>query len=416
MISTRVPIYDTIIIGAGISGLYAAYKIRQRHPHASVLILEKTPRVGGRAGTEMFHGTRIAIGAGVGRKKKDCILLDLLKELKVEFHEFPAKTSYTSGLQEESAILAKQFRYLQAANREKAVYEKYKGSTFAKFAEDLLGEEEYRVFSQCAGYTDYERADVSDVLKDYGFDDNTSPWIGFSVDWNAVIDSLVESVDRKNIRTNQEVSKMLRRRDNTIELYTKERISYVSNRVVIASTIDTVKHLLPSKHNLYKEIHGQPFLRIYGKFTKPSAAIMAQYVPTQTVVQGPIHKIIPMNPKNGVFMVVYSDNAGATLLNKYHENTAKNRNILCRYLERALGIPGNTLTMTDMRDFYWKIGTHYYAPMNGRYRNRAEFIRQAQMPFPDVFVVGEMISRDQGWVRGCLDSVDKILPRMSMYP
>jgi len=54
--------------------------------------------------------------------------------------------------------------------------------------------------------------------------------------------------------------------------------------------------------------------------------------------------------------------------------------------------------------------------MNGRYRNRAEFIRQAQMPFPDVFVVGEMISRDQGWVRGCLDSVDKILPRMSMYP
>jgi len=411
MISTRLTITDTIIIGAGIAGLYAAYKIRQRHPHASVLILEKEPRVGGRAGTEMFHGTRIAIGAGVGRKKKDEILIDLLKELGVEFHEFHAKTNYTSGLQEESAVLAKQFRYLQAANREKAVYEKYKGSTFAEFAEDLLGEEEYRGFSQCAGYTDYEKSDVSDVLKDYGFDDNTSPWIGFSVDWNAVIDALVNSVGEKNIRTNQEVSKMVRRKDDAIEIYTKARSHYLCNRVIIASTIDTVKQLLPTKRSLYKEIHGQPFLRIYGKFTKPSAAIMAQYVPSQMVVQGPIHKIIPMNPKNGVFMVVYSDNAGATLLNKYRENTAKNRDILCRYLEIALGIPGNTLIMTDMRDFYWKIGTHYYSPMNGRYRNRAEFIRQAQKPFPNVFVVGEMISRDQGWVRGCLDSVDKILPQ-----
>ena len=41
-------VYDYIIVGGGISGLYFAYKILLLNPQLSVLILEKTDKVGGK--------------------------------------------------------------------------------------------------------------------------------------------------------------------------------------------------------------------------------------------------------------------------------------------------------------------------------------------------------------------------------
>ena len=44
MPSSTNKIYDTIIVGAGIAGLYAAYKIKKTDPKKSVLIMEKSPK------------------------------------------------------------------------------------------------------------------------------------------------------------------------------------------------------------------------------------------------------------------------------------------------------------------------------------------------------------------------------------
>ena len=41
-------IYDFIIIGAGISGLYTYYLIKQTNPNIKILILESSNRIGGR--------------------------------------------------------------------------------------------------------------------------------------------------------------------------------------------------------------------------------------------------------------------------------------------------------------------------------------------------------------------------------
>ena len=65
-------IYDIIIIGSGMSGLYTAYNIKKMSPNTSFLILEKYKRqwIGGRTSNETFYGTEIVTGAGIGRKKK----------------------------------------------------------------------------------------------------------------------------------------------------------------------------------------------------------------------------------------------------------------------------------------------------------------------------------------------------------
>jgi hypothetical protein len=178
----------------------------------------------------------------------------------------------------------------------------------------------------------------------------------------------------------------------------------------MATTIDSVQKLLPGAkltNSIYQQICGQTFIRIYGQFSKDSIPIMKTYVSKTTVVPGPIHKIIPMNPNDGIYMIVYSDNSAADVLNKFSKNTQRNRNVLSRLIERSLGIPGVILTLTDIVSYYWPIGTHYYKPLSNSYKNRKEFIHTAQHPMSNILVVGEMISTHQGWVEGALESVDK---------
>jgi protoporphyrinogen oxidase len=83
--------YDIIIIGSGIAGLYAAYNIKKMSPSTSFIILEKYKKnwIGGRTSNDVFYGTQVVTGAGVGRKAKDKLLIHLLNELLVFHSLFP---------------------------------------------------------------------------------------------------------------------------------------------------------------------------------------------------------------------------------------------------------------------------------------------------------------------------------------
>jgi len=67
--------YDVIIIGGGIAGLYTALKLVKTR---KILLLESSDKVGGRANNIVFENTCVVTGAGIGRKKKDIILQNLL--------------------------------------------------------------------------------------------------------------------------------------------------------------------------------------------------------------------------------------------------------------------------------------------------------------------------------------------------
>jgi hypothetical protein len=116
-----------------------------------------------------------------------------------------------------------------------------------------------------------------------------------------------------------------------------------------------------------------------------------------------------MDSNNGVYMIAYSDNANATFLKPYLENTPKNRRIFCYLLEKALNIPDSGLELIAIKDYYWNIGTHYYTPLSNKYENRDEFIHNAQNPENGVLVVGEVVSNNQGWTNGALSSVKAVL-------
>jgi monoamine oxidase len=128
-------IYDIIIIGSGMSGLYTAYNIKKSSPNTSFLILEKYKKqwIGGRTSNEMFYGTEIVTGAGIGRKKKDKLLHKLLDELDLKTPEFTFDPHYSKRI---TPVDIKEIM-----NHLRDEYAKYKGpqTTFKTFAKNILG-------------------------------------------------------------------------------------------------------------------------------------------------------------------------------------------------------------------------------------------------------------------------------------
>ena len=415
--------YDTIIVGAGIAGLYAAYNIKKKDPHHHILVLERENHIGGRMGTVNFHGTQIAIGAGVGRKRKDKLLQKLLQELRIPTHEFKTSTHYAETL--EPCDVKQTFEYLKKTYDQ--VFRSAKNgsdetTTFQEFATKILGKPQYEHFIACAGYTDYEKEAAYHTFTHYGFDDNyQQPWTAIGIPWQILLQSLQKYINEENtsttnstnripnefrrtrIQTSQTVTKIHQTSEGLWQVHTVDEADgnkqkRETTRLIVATTIDTVRRLIPESKdpkNPLSIIEGQPFLRIYGKFTPESTKIIQQYVPATTIVPGPIHKLIPINPKQGIYMIVYTDNKGAKFLKKYAPNTSQNRKILCKYLQEALGITQN-LALEDIRSFYWPIGTHYYRPSPKI---------PSQNPKPNLYIIGEMISHNQGWVEGALESV-----------
>lgn len=397
--------YDIIIIGAGISGLYAAYKIKKYSPETRYVILESSPKkwIGGRMGSMNFHGTSVVTGAGIGRKKKDRLLVQLLNELHIKYGEFPIHHNFSDSLRE-SCNVKKIFEYIKMKHPGRSIQK-----TFKEYAISLLGKAAYSLFVICSGYSDYEKEDSYDVLYHYEFDDNYSDGIGLSISWTKLVDSLVKIIGEKNIITSCKAVKILQNRD-CLEVVSENDQLFHSRKIIIATTINSVRNLLP-KYAIYKDISAQPFLRLYGKFSKTSIPIMQKFVPGYTIVSGPLQKIIPMNPEEGIYMIAYSDNGSAKALKPYLENTLSNKRHIEYLLEKALSIPEGDLKLLSILAAYWDDGTHYYKPLSKVFLNREEFIDAAQHPTDNILVVGEMVGLNQGWVEGALDSVKKGLTK-----
>jgi len=149
---TNYPYYDVIIVGGGIAGLYSAYQIKKHFPKLSFLVLERDKRswLGGRANNVDFYGVSVVTGAGVIRKNKDKLLIDLCNELKVKYSEFPVKKHYAKTI--EPIDIGKIVNHLKKEYRSEVDSNK----TFKEFALPILGESVYTNLLVCSAYTDYE--------------------------------------------------------------------------------------------------------------------------------------------------------------------------------------------------------------------------------------------------------------------
>jgi hypothetical protein len=337
--------------------------------------------------------------------------MKLMDEININYKEFHSVMNYSN--------LFKPINIIKYINKFKTEYKKHPelhNLTFKEGFIKLFGEKIYKQFLITAGYTDYENADIYETLFNYGMDDNKGGWTGLFIPWKKMVETLYHKIGKNHFKFSNNVTEIhkINNLPCLFQVKTENGMVYESNKVIIATTITGIKKLVPGandKNSLYQQIHGQPFLRLYGKFDKESSKIMKKYVPEYTIVPGPLQKIIPMNSNKGVYMIAYSDNTNALILHNYLKNTPENRDLYCDLIEQSLGIPHGTLKLCAIKDFYWPIGTHYYEPLKGSFFNRNEFVNKAQHPQKGMLVVGECVSRYQGWTEGAVESVENVLTK-----
>lgn len=365
---------NIVLIGGGISSLYAAYLIKKKLPGVKYTIIEKDSKCGGRINMSKIDDVYIPTGAQFTRVDKDVILKKLLKDLNIKLDTYTLDMDYTFKKQDIDQMIKKLNKNINKFDRSKI--------TFKQFASEVLGQD-YNKFIDMMGYSDFEKADIEDTMYNYGLNDNIPGYKAANVPWNIVIEKLIEEIGSENIILNTEV--------NSIK---KENQSFLINSkikcdgIIIGVTINQLRKLLDNP--IYKQIGSQNFLKTFAKSDNLN-------IDKYTIVDSPLRKIIPI--KDNIFTITFSDNKDAKKLKD------KNKD----YFENILSKQFNKdIKLSNLKKFFWEEGTHYFKPLLNKWKSRTEFINDAQHPKDNIWVIGEVVAEKQGWVEGALSSVEKI--------
>lgn len=379
-----IPIYDFIIIGSGISGLYTFTKLKERFADSKIILLEKNNYIGGRAECVDFYGTTISLGAGIVRPT-DKHLLQLCKTLNVQVKSFKKSTKNKMGTLSKRKKLKINDIIYQKYLQNSAYIEKY-NLNFIQFFYSFFDPSFVTFFIHHSEYTDYFDANVQKTIYEYPLDeilicDEEREMLYLDGNWISLTRKLVEKIGTQNILLNQQVYYVKIGRDNLVKLKTKTNLTVKCKKLFMCGdkSMDNIHFVnCSSIEKTLLNIGSVPFTRIYAYFKQKSPVTES----TKSALDW-TDKQIPINQH--VSMVAYNDSEKATLCSKI-----TNQN--CLSLIRKL----TSMNMDDYIHRFWLHGVHYY-------KTNTE-IKQSW--FDPVVILGEIVSRNQGWVEGCIESVD----------
>ena len=391
-------IYDYIIIGGGIAGLYANYLLTKNN---NCLLLERNEYFGGRAFEMDFHGTLIKLGAGIMADHNKHLLL-LLKKLNIKVNSFKSNidTRFTSITR-----FTKDFDMGDAICQIKTKFEENKKSiknnnyTMKQFLIKYFGTNFTNNFILNCEYYDYLKSDVEYFIKYYDINDMShEPYNVLIIKWLDLINKLIN----KNCINNVEVLKVeknnIENNNNIFNIITKTNNNYNNyqcKKVIFATSLKSLIKLSKNITNInYKKYIGTvPFVRIYCYYKNGYTTNLSHF----TIVDNKLQKIIKIN--DNILMASYSDSSNALYWKKIKQQDKKTQiKTVNKYLNE-LDVKGK---IDDIIIAFWDEGVHYYKPIKDFKQN----INKLTKPAKNVYVVGEIVSQKQGWVEGAIQSVD----------
>jgi hypothetical protein len=392
-------IYDYIVIGGGIGGLYANYLLSNKNYNG--LLLEKNDVFGGRAYEMKFHGTLIKLGAGI-IADNNIHLLKLLKELNIKVNKFKSHidTYNIPDFDMEKAIS----NIIKKYNEHKNII-KIKRYTMKQFLLKYFGSSLTKNFIVNCEYYDFINSDVEYFIKYYDIHDMSHKLHDvLIINWIDLINKLVKNNCKNNVNVLR-----INKEDNIFNIKANNNnnnnnIIYYTKKIIFATTLKPLVKLSSSIINIididYKNYIGAvPFTRIYCYYKNGYNTELDHF----TIFDNKLQKVIKIN--NNVLMASYSDSSNALYWKKVEQfSKAKQISIVRKHLEKI----GINNPIDDIVIAFWDEGVHYYKPVKDLKKN----INKLSNPAKNVYVVGEMISYKQGWVEGAIESADRVINKL----
>lgn len=405
-----------IIIGAGITGLYLAYKLILKGVSATdIVIFEGSGRIGGRIYTNEHKGFRYSVGAGrLGKKHK--YVMKIIKDFKLQDQiiNINKTTNYfvAGRLMNEEELLnhyKSNFKSLNELWRyaiEKKINGKYDPNLYNlhNYFSLILSTNDVELLKISLGYIgemydmnaynglltlrkDFDiRNNEFFVLRDgiYILCDVLYKYIldaGVSINFSSFLEDIGDG-DKKYIKVN-----------GTTYSYSK---LYLTIKRGDYMNIGYFKKY----ESLFDTVSDGHLLRIFAQYKD----VWFKDMP-KILTQNKLQFIIPIDYNSGLIQISYSDRYNADFWNAF-----KNEKEVKKYLTKILNemFPEKNIKEPEwITMHFWKAGDHMWN-VGVNTKNIQKKMDEIFIP-KGIYILGETYSERQAWIEGALETVHKKL-------
>ena len=364
-------LYDTIVVGGGIAGLYCA--LRESDEGNRCLLLEASHYWGGRIKTH--YEPQYEIGAGRFHKSHKR-LFSLIKRFDLTPIPIDDRMDY---LDPKDGLLPHVETYLQEMVSRMKLKDSMRNQTFYEYCVNLLGKEEADHFVNALGFHEPYYKNAYDYLVALRTD-------FVQGDYFILKEGMGELCQR--IRKEIKGPCLLNHRVESIRREGKifKVDGYRTKRVVVTIPPSLFRHF--PILDPFKEVVGQlkqgPLLRVYAKYN----TFPLSFTATTEMVS---RHIIPI--RDGIVMIAYVEDKDIhPFLEKGQLKSEKEIRKVLEPIHQSL----NLEEPEWIKPYLWAIGTHAWKPG-----------AIPSIPLIEgITICGEAFSERQSWVEGALESVE----------
>jgi monoamine oxidase len=397
-------IYDYIIVGGGLSGLYSAYKLLKENPDLKILILERNRDVGGRIDTQD------GLEAGAGRfHENQPLVMGLIRELGLDRQMVPIETY-------EHFITNKQLHTMEPINKivdyvisksKKTDKKTLKNIIFLDYVKQVLSVDDAAFLLDFYGYsselTNMNAYDTINLMKNHL--NHETQFYRMEGGLSQLIRELIRRIDAK-IMVHRRVTD-INYNDETerFEITCDEiKRKYHAKKCICAVTKETLLKL-PIFKPIYKVLslmETLPLCRIYARFPTTPTPLWFKGMPHVTTNNN-LRIMIPIDEPSGTIMMSYTDNKYARFWKRMLDKDgidAVNREHQ-RLIKKTTGL--DVPMPQDTKVYYWEHGVVYFKPGF----DSETMLKQIRHPIPNIplYVCGENYSEfNSQWMEGALDT------------
>lgn len=407
--------FDFAIIGGGISGLYAAYKLHQKFGTNNIIVIEKDKRLGGRIFSSQFANRNVELGAGVVLENHN-LVLDLVKDLGLTDQLIYNKSKKffldtNNGIIDDVSNLGfkklvNELAQLIKNPINKNIAKKY---SLYRFIERMYDTKTANMMNSHYGYDgDFidQNAIVGIKMLETDFE---TPKYFFKNGYSHLIETLYKHLISNNIKV------LLNTACNDITIMNNHYICYVNGdnhfiqetysqytakNVVLAIPkygLCKLPILYKIKDNLLNAVSSIPLIRVYMSFDVCWFDHL-ESITTSTMLR----QIIFYDKKKNVIMIYATGKAAYDIYCLGSDMIPE----LMFWLRKMF----NKIEIPDPKDsvyYLWEKGTHVWKP-SVNFKNISNNILK---PFDNqnIFIVGEAYSNKQQWCQGALESVNRFI-------